>query len=144
MTILTGEAEYAVDDKGRLVLPQYLRERFADGLVTTRGLEGCLYVFPLVAWGELEQQMAALPLSDGHARAFIRFFYSGATRLRLDHQGRLNLPPALRAWAQIEDRAVLAPTPTRLELWRPALWEAELRRFTGEIAVPASLHGLLR
>lgn len=141
---MTGEAEYAVDEKGRIVLPQYLRSRFGDGLVITRGLEGCLYVFPRVAWGELERQLSELPLSDAHARAFIRFFYSGATRLALDNQGRLSIPTALRAWAGIEEKAVLAPTPNRLELWQPALWEAELRRFAAEVPVPARLNGLLR
>ena len=36
-----------LDDKGRMILPAKFREKFAAGLVMTRGQERCLYVFPM-------------------------------------------------------------------------------------------------
>ena len=51
-----GEYDYAMDDKGRVVIPPAFREFVEDGMIITRGMEGCLYVFPLDVWKRLEEQ----------------------------------------------------------------------------------------
>ena len=49
-----GEYQYSLDDKGRVVIPAPFRDFVEDGLVLTRGMEGCLYVFPLDRWKKIE------------------------------------------------------------------------------------------
>ena len=44
--MLLGEFEHTIDDKNRLTLPAKFRERFPAALVLTRGMDGCLYVYP--------------------------------------------------------------------------------------------------
>src|SRR5437867_2678702 len=64
--MLLGEYEHTIDDKNRLTLPAKFRESFADGIVVTRGLDGCLYAYRRPDWGRLvDSQLATLdPLSQ--------------------------------------------------------------------------------
>ena len=87
-----GEYPYTIDDKGRVVMPPAFRDFVEDGMILTRGMEGCLYVFPLSSWKRVEEQLEGLPLTDAQSRAFVRFFYSGANKARLDNQSRVSVP----------------------------------------------------
>lgn len=121
-----GEYDYAMDDKGRVVIPPAFREFVEDGMIITRGMEGCLYVFPLDVWKRLEEQLEKLPLTDAPSRSFVRFFYSGASKNRLDNQFRLSIPHPLRQFAGLEAEVVVAGAPNRLELWNPERWNQVL------------------
>ncbi|MGI8747693.1 MAG: division/cell wall cluster transcriptional repressor MraZ [Deinococcus sp.] len=121
-----GEYPYSIDDKGRLVMPPPFRDFVEDGMILTRGMEGCLYVFPLSAWKRVEEQLEVLPLTDPGSRAFVRFFYSGASKARLDAQSRVAVPQTLRGFAELDSEVVVAGAPGRLELWSPARWEAAI------------------
>lgn len=121
-----GEYPYTIDDKGRVVLPPTFRDFVEDGMILTRGMEGCLYVFPLASWRRVEEQLENLPLTDAGSRSFVRFFYSGANKARLDNQSRVSVPQTLRSFAALEDEVIVAGAPGRLELWNPARWEAAI------------------
>ena len=115
-----GEYQYSLDDKGRVVIPAPFRDFVEDGLVLTRGMEGCLYVFPLDRWKKIEEQLVNLPLTDAEARAFVRFFYSGAHKTRMDSASRVLIPPPLRLFAGLKEggEVVIAGAPGRLEIWK--------------------------
>ncbi len=95
-------------------------------MILTRGMEGCLYVFPLSSWKRVEEQLEGLPLTDAGSRAFVRFFYSGANKARLDNQSRVSVPQTLRAFAGLDSDVIVAGAPGRLELWTPDRWEAAI------------------
>lgn len=95
-------------------------------MILTRGMEGCLYVFPLSSWRRVEEQLEGLPLTDAESRSFVRFFYSGANKARLDNQMRVSIPPTLRSFAQLDGEVIVAGAPGRLELWSPGRWEAAI------------------
>ncbi|WP_407538436.1 division/cell wall cluster transcriptional repressor MraZ [Deinococcus radiomollis] len=122
-----GEYPYAIDDKGRVVVPPPFREFVEDGMILTRGMEGCLYIFPLAAWKRVEEQLEKLPLTDASSRAFVRFFYSGASKSRLDAQSRVSVPGPLRTFADLDAEVVVAGAPGRLELWSPPRWDAAIQ-----------------
>jgi MraZ protein len=122
-----GEYPYSIDDKGRVVVPPPFREFVEDGMILTRGMEGCLYIFPLAAWKRVEEQLEQLPLTDASSRAFVRFFYSGASKSRLDAQSRVSVPQPLRTFAELNTDVVVAGAPGRLELWSPARWDAAIQ-----------------
>lgn len=122
--VLMGEFRHTVDDKGRLFLPARLREELGDRPVLTRGLDGCLFVYSPAAWEALQEKLKSLPLTRAEARAVVRFFFSGAAECEVDRQGRVLIPPNLRAHAGLEKDAVIVGVGTRAEIWAAPAWEA--------------------
>ena len=138
-----GEFQYSVDDKGRLIVPPAFRDFVEDGMVVTRGMEGCLYVFPLSSWQRIESRLTELPLTDPEARNFVRFFYSGAAKARLDSAGRITVPATLRAFAQVEGNVVVAGAPNRLEIWNEERWLSNLTAVQAQPPAPDLLRELV-
>lgn len=69
-----GEFQHSIDDKGRIIIPAKFRDLLGSSFVVTRGLDQCLFVYPMQEWEVLEQKLKALPLMKSDARAFTRFF----------------------------------------------------------------------
>jgi len=42
-----GEYKHIIDDKGRIFIPTKFHNQLKDGVVVTRGLDNCLFLFPL-------------------------------------------------------------------------------------------------
>ena len=140
-----GEFEHTIDDKGRLTIPARFRDELAEGMFVTRGLDGCLFVYPLASWKALAEKVATLPLNKRDARYFSRLIYSGS-ECDLDKQGRILLPSSLRqhaaigvnrtrtrqdrSWlpsfrqhAAIENEVVIIGVNSRLEIWSKERWQ---------------------
>lgn len=119
-----GEYQHSLDAKGRLIIPAKFREELGEGVVLTRGLDNCLFLFPSDEWSILETKLKTLPLTKGGARQFVRFLFSGATECDLDKQGRINLPLNLREFANIEKDAVVIGVSNRVEIWSKEKWDS--------------------
>jgi MraZ protein len=130
--MLLGEYEHTIDDKNRLTLPAKFRRAFEDGIVVTRGLDGCLYAWTPVAWENYrDTTLSALhPLSQ-EGRRMHRHFFSGASETAPDKQGRVSIPPALLAHAKLGRDVVVAGVNDRLEIWDRAAWKRELAEVEG-------------
>ena len=76
-----GEYQHSVDAKGRMIIPQKFREILGTNFVVTRGLDGCLSVYPMEAWEVFTQKLKSLPISNSNARQFVRYFMAGAAEL---------------------------------------------------------------
>lgn len=118
-----GEFQHNIDDKGRIIIPAKFRELLGQSFVVTRGLDHCLFVYPMEEWSLLEQKLKSLPLMKADARAFTRFFFSGALEGEWDKQGRVNLPVTLRQYARLEKECVIIGVSNRVEIWSQAVWE---------------------
>src|SRR5919204_2578925 len=130
--MLLGEYEHTIDDKSRLTLPAKFRESFAEGIVVTRGMDGCLYAYTKPDWERLVETRLATPdpLSQ-EGRRLQRFFFSGAAEADLDKQGRLMLPAALLEHAKLGRDVVVAGVHDHLEIWDRAAWRRELAEVEG-------------
>lgn len=117
-----GEYNHTVDTKGRLIIPSKFRELLGEEFIVTKGLDGCLFVFPQNEWLAFEEKLRALPLTQKGARQFTRFFVAGATPCELDKQGRILLPSTLREFAGLDKDVVLAGMLNRIEIWSKAKW----------------------
>jgi MraZ protein len=117
-----GEYNHSLDTKGRLIIPSKFREELGDQFIITRGLDGCLFVYPMSEWNILESKLKGLPLTKADARAFVRFFFSGATECEIDKQGRIIIPANLRTYAQIEKEVVVIGVSNRVEIWSSKFW----------------------
>ncbi len=132
-----GEYHHNVDDKGRMIVPAKFRDALGSTFVVTRGLDRCLFVYPQAEWLKLEEKLKSLPFTKKDARAFTRFFFSGATECELDKQGRVNIASPLREFAQLEKECVVIGVSNRVEVWSKAIWEeyfAESEESFSEIA----------
>ncbi|MED3646121.1 division/cell wall cluster transcriptional repressor MraZ [Halalkalibacterium halodurans] len=132
-----GEYRHNVDEKGRMIIPAKFRDELGETFVVTRGLDRCLFVYPQVEWKKLEESLKNLPFTKKDARAFTRFFFSGATECELDKQGRVNIASPLREFAQLKKECVVIGVSNRVEIWSKELWEeyfAESEESFSEIA----------
>ncbi|GFN24085.1 MAG: division/cell wall cluster transcriptional repressor MraZ [Thermoanaerobacteraceae bacterium] len=127
-----GEYHHVIDDKGRLIMPARFREELGERFIVTRGLDNCLFVYPLRGWEEMEQKLKSLPFTRADVRAFVRFFFSGATECELDRQGRILVPANLREYARLEKDVVIAGVSSRVEIWSRELWEQYLAATAAE------------
>lgn len=118
-----GEYQHSVDAKGRLIIPSKFREALGNTFVITRGLDNCLFGYPMDEWRKLEEKLKDLPMTKKDARAFARFFFSGATEVELDKQGRINIPSNLATYAKLEKECVILGVSTKIEIWSKELWE---------------------
>ncbi|MCG0274732.1 MAG: division/cell wall cluster transcriptional repressor MraZ [Thermosediminibacteraceae bacterium] len=118
-----GQFQHSLDSKGRLIIPSKFRELLGETFILTKGLDRCLFVYPKDEWILLEQKLKALPLTKKDARAFIRLFFSGASEVEMDKQGRILIPPMLREYARIEKDVVIIGVSNRAEIWSKEEWE---------------------
>lgn len=118
-----GEYRHSIDEKGRLIIPAKFRSELGETFVITRGLERCLFVYPLSEWKILESKLKNLPFTKKDARAFTRFFFSGAIDCELDKQGRVTITSVLREYATIQKECVIIGVSNRVEVWSKDIWE---------------------
>lgn len=121
--MLMGEYKHNLDAKGRLIMPAKFREELGDVFILTRGLDGCLFGYPMEQWEVLQEKMKQLPLAKKDARAFVRFFYSAAVEAEIDKQGRINIPNTLLEYAKIEKECRIVGVSDRIEIWSNDQWE---------------------
>jgi len=123
-----GEYEHTIDRKGRLIIPakfrQALKEHEVKALFLTRGLDGCLFLFPEAEWRVAEGRFKQIPFTKGEGRKFNRLFFSGAAEVTVDRLGRLLLPRTLKEFAQIKQDVVIVGVSTRMEVWAKEKWQA--------------------
>lgn len=117
-----GEYNHTVDTKGRLIVPAKFREILGDTFVVTKGLDGCLFVYPNDEWENIEKKFREVPLTTKDARKFSRFFFAGAADCEVDKQGRILIPAVLRDFAGIQKEVVLVGVLNRIEIWSKDRW----------------------
>ncbi|MEI4789041.1 division/cell wall cluster transcriptional repressor MraZ [Bacillus sp. FJAT-53060] len=118
-----GEYQHTIDIKGRMIIPAKFRDGLGEQFVLTRGLDQCLFGYPMSEWKLIEEKLKALPLTKKDARAFTRFFFSGAVECELDKQGRINIASNLLQYAKLEKECVVIGVSNRIELWSKSIWE---------------------
>ncbi|KRO00244.1 division/cell wall cluster transcriptional repressor MraZ [Companilactobacillus kimchiensis] len=117
-----GEFHHTLDTKGRIIVPAKFRKLLGESFIVTRGMDGCLFGYPLEQWGKLEDQLDKLPLTKKDARAFTRFFYSAAAEAEFDKQGRINLSTSLIEFAKLNKNCVIVGVSDRIEIWDEERW----------------------
>ena len=118
-----GEYHHSIDDKGRLIIPSKFRDELGSNIIITRGLEGCLFLYPESKWETLVDKLNNLPFTKKDARSFNRFFLSGATASEFDKQGRINITSPLSSYAGLKKDCVIIGVGDRIEIWDKDKWE---------------------
>lgn len=128
-----GEYNHTIDVKGRLIIPAKFRETLGDKFIVTKGLDGCLFVYPKNEWSLFEDKLKVLPLTNKDARQFTRFFLAGAAACEVDKQGRILLPQVLRDFAQLEKEVVLIGVANRVEIWSKINWDKSMSTYNDDM-----------
>ncbi len=121
--MLIGEYLHTIDIKKRIAIPSKLRREVGAKLVITRGLDNCLFVFPISQWNKLVEKLSKLPLGQRDTRGFIRLMLAGASEVGLDRLGRILIPDYLKQYAGLKKNIVVAGVYNRLEIWDEAKWK---------------------
>ncbi len=120
--MLIGEYKHTLDPKKRLSLPSKWRKELGKKLVITRGLDNCLFVYPLKEWQKITEKIGQLPLGQADTRSFNRFFLSGAVEVEVDSVGRILVPDFLKKFAKLDASVILAGIHDRVEIWDEKQW----------------------
>lgn len=120
--MFTGEYHHNIDAKGRLIIPSKLRDDLGDNFIVTRGLDGCLFLYPQRHWNTIINKYKELP-DTKNKRQFLRIFLSGATTCEYDKQGRINIPKPLTDYAALEKDCIIIGVDEKLEIWSKERWE---------------------
>lgn len=121
--MLIGEYKHTIDTKKRLAIPSKLRKELGVKAVITRGLDNCLFVFPINQWIKLVEKLSQLPLGQRDTRGFTRLMLAGASEVKLDRLGRILIPDYLKIYAGLKKKVVIAGVYNRLEIWDEGKWK---------------------
>ena len=140
-----GEYSYTIDDKGRISTPLKYRAQLSEGVVVTRGLDSCLFMYPKREWEFIAEKLGNMPTTDKASRDYARLMLAGAMEVVPDKMGRIVLPQYLRDFAGLKKGAVVAGLFNRIEIWDEAAWkkyEKEIEKNSSDIADKLSEFGV--
>lgn len=120
--MLIGEYKHSLDAKKRLAIPSKFRKELGEGAVLTRGLDGCLFVFPSKYWNQLTEKIVNMPFGQQDSRAFSRLMLSSAAEVDFDALGRVLIPDSLKNYADLKKVVIVAGVFNRLEIWDDEKW----------------------
>jgi MraZ protein len=117
------EFDHTIDDKGRLTLPAKFRPDLGQSVVVTRGVDKCLFIFTLEEFQRIADRVGELPMTQAEGREFSRHFFSGASDVEVDKQGRILIPQNLREYAGLDGDVIVAGVNKRIEVWDAKAWQ---------------------
>lgn len=130
-----GAYAHSVDNKGRTVIPARFRVKLGERFVMTRGLHGCLWVFPDRGWSEVQKKFTPKLLLDDRGVKLERYFLGSAVECVPDKQGRVAIPQMLLEHAGIKTDIWIVGLSDRVEIWSRERWESFNGQLTDDVIV---------
>jgi MraZ protein len=122
-TQFKGQSRVIVDQKGRISIPVKFRNLLVlesrDALVLLKGLEKCIYAYPVDEWERLTEIFESMSRNIKEKYRFNRRWALYATPVQFDPQGRIQLPQNLREYAAIQNDAIVGGVVDHIEIWNP-------------------------
>lgn len=118
-----GEYKHQCDSKFRLRIPAKFKKELGEGCVITKGNDGCLFLLPKKEVDILMTKLENMPMFNSQIQKPLRLFFSSATEIEEDNQGRFLLPANLREFAGITKNIVFVGVGNRVELWDEEKWK---------------------
>jgi len=131
--VFLGEYTYSIDEKKRLAIPPKFRPTLGSRSVLTRGLDRCLFLYPLKEWEQLAAKLSGLGLAQADARGFARLMLAGAMETNTDAMGRILVPDYLKEYAGLEKKVVVAGLYDRVEIWDEKTWSEYKEKTESEV-----------
>ncbi len=139
MTGFFGQYQTTLDSKGRFALPAKLRAvkgpsekpLISDTAIITKGLEGCLSLYPEIEWMEIQDRLSSFNFTQRDFRFFSRRFYSLAGVVAPDKNGRILIPAHLIKEAGLKKDLLVTGVNRWVEIWNPERYEYYMEQFAG-------------
>ncbi len=114
-SLFRGRGQYAIDDKGRLTIPQQMRRPLVEGgnLVV---LDGRAVIWTEETFQQAVDHLDSLVDGVDMTQQYVRGFVSSTHPVSLDSQGRIVIPPAVRVEADIDNQVLVLGSGPRIEL----------------------------
>ena len=141
-----GEYIHSIDNKKRLAIPARFRKEFGEKAILTRGLDNCLFLYPLQEWQRFSEKLGQLSMGQANTRSFARLMLAGASEVDFDNLGRILIPDYLKNYADLKKKIIVAGVLNRLEIWDREKWEKykeEIEKNTDAIAEKLGELGLI-
>jgi division/cell wall cluster transcriptional repressor MraZ len=58
--VFIGEYQNSIDPKNRIIVPSKFREELGSRFILTKGLDNCLYIYPMDEWKKFQDKLTAL------------------------------------------------------------------------------------
>jgi MraZ protein len=139
--MLIGEYHHTIDAKRRIAIPATFRKELGKKVVVTRGLDNCLFVYPVKTWEKVAGKLASLSMGQADSRSFTRFMLAGAVETDVDAMGRALVPDFLKDFAGIKQKVVVAGMHDRVEIWDEKRWKDQTERIEKQADVLAEKLG---
>jgi MraZ protein len=139
-----GRYQHHLEEKGRLSIPKKFRSQLADGAIISKGLDGCLFLYPKASWEALIAKVGGLPLTQADARGFTRSLAHSAEEIDIDRLGRVLVPEFLRTEAGLNGDCIVAGAVDRVEIWdakKYTLYTSQINNRLEEIAEKLNISG---
>lgn len=133
--MLIGEYLHTLDDKGRVNFPAKLRDPLGQKFIITKGLDNCLFAYPLDEWKILEEKIRLLPMSK--SRGLQRFLFAGAVEVEADKTGRVIIPANLREYASLSKDVMIIGASVRAEIWNAERYNQSCEELTSDMVAAA-------
>ena len=125
--IYKGEYRRTLDADNRIELPGAMREvSDSNQYVITRGVETCVFLYPIKRWREKEEELGQLNDATPEVRHFYRTVMMWAFDAATDENGQIEIPTGLREFAGLEQEVLVLGAFTHVELWDPGRFDAYL------------------
>ncbi|TSC90587.1 MAG: MraZ protein [Parcubacteria group bacterium Gr01-1014_2] len=141
-----GEYLHSIDNKKRLAIPSRFRKELGEKSILTRGLDNCLFLYPLQEWQKFSEKLDRLSMGQANTRSFARLMLSGAVEVEFDNLGRILIPDYLKIYADLKKKIIVTGVLNRLEIWDKDIWEnykKEIEKNTDAIAEKLGELGLI-
>lgn len=128
-----GTFNHAIDAKGRTSLPAKFREALAAAgepriVLMQYPHWRSIQALPQSVWSELVKKVMEASPFDGRIQMNVLKFVSSAHEVDLDVHGRVLVPPALRAWGNLQKDVVWAGMGRTIQLWDREAYEQWMSR----------------
>jgi len=133
-----GEYSHSIDQKKRLAIPAKFRRDLGKQAVVTRGLDGCLWLYPMREWEVLADKLGKLPIGQAQARGFARAMLAGAADVSLDRLGRILIPDHLKQFAALQKNVIVTGLYNRIEIWDEARWQSYKKQTESQVETMAN------
>lgn len=118
-----GKYYNSIDAKNRMIVPSKHRDQLGGRCILTKGMDNCLYIYPMAEWDRQVEKISQLPETDENVRNFIREAFSNAEECEIDKQGRILIPANLKKEAFIDKELVTMGAMRKIEIWSKEVWE---------------------
>lgn len=127
-----GTYEHSIDDKGRMTIPARFREFILGGAYLTQGIDHNLVVMLAENFDRVMIELDQMSGTDPTIRLLKRKLFANAQRVEIDRLGRILIAESHRAYAQLNDKAIVVGSGSNFEIWSPELWQKQNEMLSNE------------